>query len=228
MITNGEERGEGLHQPAESRTEIVLSGLSPETRQLIKEMQGQDGYAVYATAGNTPAAAIRVERQPLLYLDSQEKLVRFDGIPFSHLSSKLTDVSAAPALLAFRPKPSAIFLPRSKNIPHDDQLKLIPAEQERVDRKYPGAGLVVREGALPEWIELGFAHFKAGERVRIFGPKYGYSSTWTSTYESEKPGADRAYFGSWDETVGPSGTLFHHDAVDPHWGLAVVVEIPMK
>lgn len=194
--------------PQRARPEVILSPLHPETQQLIERMK-KGGYAVYETTGQTPAG------------------VRNKGMKFWYLDPKLEDLSAVPALIAFRKAPSKIFLPRSRNILHDEQVKLLPAEQARVDGAYPGAGLVVREGKLPEWIELAWKHFTE-TNVRIFGCDYNYNSTWTDTYEGEQQGARRAVFGYWVETHGAVAALWRPDAVSPGLGLAPLVEIPRK
>lgn len=188
--------------------ETILSPLSAETQKLIEHMRS-DGYAVYETAGRTP------------------KSLKSNGMRYWFLDEELADVTAPPALLAFKKDPSEFFLPGSQNIVHDEQVKLLPQEQAKVDKKYPGAGFIVREGKLPEWTELALKHFKA-TGVRILGRDYGYNYTWTDTYESEKSGADRADFGHWGETDGADADLWNPDDVDPSLGLASLVEIPRK
>lgn len=189
--------------------ETILSPLSPETQKIIEHMRN-DGYAVYETTGRTP------------------KSLESGGMRYYFLNPKLADVTAVPALLAFKKAPSEFFLPGSQNIPHDKQIKFLPQEQAKVDKKYPGAGLIVREGKLPEWTEVALQHFKATGGVRIFGSDYGYHYTWTDTYESEKPGADRAVFGGWGGARGAGANLWRPDYVRPSLGLASLVEIPRK
>lgn len=142
------------------------------------------------------------------------------------MNDKLAGLTASPALLAFRKALSELFLPGSQNIPHDEQVKLLPQEQAKVDKKYPGTGLIVREGKLPEWTELALKHFKT-TGVRIFGRDYRYEFTWTDTYENEKLGAYRAIFG-WAESDGAVALLWLPDDVLPLLGLASLVEIPRK
>jgi len=188
--------------------ETILSPLSAETQKLIEHMS-HDGYAVYETAGRTPAS------------------LKSDGMNYWFLNPQLADITAPPALLAFKKDPSKFFLPGSRNIVHDEQIKLLPEEQGKVNKKYPGAGLVVKEGKLPEWTEVALKHFKA-TGIRILGRDYGYDYTWTDTYESEKQGADRAFFGSWDGALGADVNLWSPDFVDPRLRLASLVEIPRK
>lgn len=188
--------------------EAILSPLSAETQKLIERMRN-DGYAVYETTGRTPAS------------------LKSDGMRYWFLNDKLADIVASPALLAFKKAPSEFFLPGSHNIFHDEQVKLLPEEQAKIDKKYSGAGLIVREGKLPEWTELALKHFKA-TGVRIFGRDYGYNYTWTDTYESGKQGASRADFGGWHGTVGAFAGLWLPGDVDPSLGLASLVEIPRK
>src|SRR3989344_5547316 len=101
-----------------------------------------DGYAVYETTGRTPAS------------------LKSDGMRYWFLNDKLAGITAPPALLAFKKAPFEFFLPGSQNIVHDEQVKLLPEEQGKIDKKYPGAGLVVKEGKLPEWTEIALNHFK--------------------------------------------------------------------
>lgn len=191
-----------------ARPEVFLSPLSSEIQALVEKMRG-GGYAIYETTGKTPVA------------------VKGEGMKFRHLHRQLEDLTAVPALLAFKKSPLGFFLPGSHNICHDEQVKLIPGEQARVDRVYPGAGLVVREGKLSEWTELAWKYFRA-TKVRLFGRDHGYNSTWTDTYESEQSGADRADFGIWGETYGADARLWWPDGVFPLLGLASLVRIPRK
>lgn len=197
-----------LSQLQTARSEVVLPPLSPETQRIVERMR-HGGYAIYETTGKTPVA------------------VKSEGMKFWYLNPRLEDLTAVPALLAFRKAPSEFFLPGGHNIPHDEQVKLIPGEQAKVDAKYPGAGLVVREGKLSEWIELAWEHFRATD-VRIFGRDYGYKSTWTDTYESKQPGARRASVGRWLEADGADAFLWGPGRVFPLLGLALLVEIPRK
>jgi len=188
--------------------EAILSPLSAETQKLIEHMR-HDGYGVYETTGRTPAS------------------LKSDGMHYWFLNDKLADITAPPALLAFKKAPSEFFLPGSQNIVHSEQVKLLPEEQSKVDKKYPGAGLVVREGKLPEWTEIALKHLKA-TGVRILGRDYGYNYTWTDTYGSEKQGADRACFGRWDEAHGADAGLWVPGRILPDLRLASLVEIPRK
>lgn len=188
--------------------EAIRSPLSTETQKLIEHMR-RDGYAVYETSGRTPAS------------------LKSDGMRYWFLDNKLADITAPPALLAFKKAPSELSLPGSQNIVHDEQVKLLPKEQVRIDKKYPGAGLIVREGKLPEWTELALKHFKA-TGVRIFGSDYGYNYTWTDTYENEKLGAYRACFGLWFGAYGADALLWDPGRVNPRLRLASLVEIPRK
>lgn len=188
--------------------EAILSPLSAETQKLIEHMRS-DGYAVYETTGLTPAS------------------LQADGMRYGFLNEKLADITAPSALLAFKKSPSELFLPGSQNILHDEQVKLLPQEQVKIDKKYSGAGLIVREGKLPEWTEVALQHFKA-TGVRIFGRDYGHNYTWTDTYESEKQGAYRAHFGDWRESDGADARLWRPGAVGPSLGLASLVKIPRK
>lgn len=188
--------------------DVVRQPLSPETQKLVEHMRS-DGYAVYETTGRTPAS------------------LKSDGMRYWFLNDKLANITAPPALLAFKKAPSEFFLPGSFNIVHDEQVKLLPEEQAKVDKKYPGADLKVREGKLSEWTELALKHLKATE-VRIFGRDYGYDYTWTDTYKNEKSGAGRANFGDWSGTDGASAGLWNPAYVSPDLGLASLVEIPRK
>lgn len=188
--------------------EAILSPLSAETQKLIEHMRS-DGYAMYETTGRTPAS------------------LKSDGMRYWFLNDKLVDITAPPALLAFKKAPSEFFLPGSHNIVHDEQVKLLPQEQKKIGKKYPGAGLIVREGKLPEWTEVALQHFKA-TGVRIFGRDYGYNYTWTDTYESEKQGANRAGFGDWLGTGGAAAHLWYPGDVYPYLRLVSLVEIPRK
>jgi len=188
--------------------EATPSPLSAETQKLVEHMRS-DGYAVYETTGRTPAS------------------LKSDGMRYWFLNDKLADLTAPPALLAFKKNSSEFFLPESQNVIHSEQVKLLLEEQSEVDKRYPNAGLVVREGKLPEWTEIALRHFKT-TGVRIFGRDYGYNLTWTDTYESEKPGASRAYFGSWGEANGAVASLWNSGHVHPHLRLASLVEISRK
>lgn len=188
--------------------EIIKSPLSAETQKLIEQMRS-DGYAVYETTGRTPAS------------------LKSDGMHYWFLDPKLADITAPPALLAFKKAPSELFLPGSFNIPHDKQVEFLLEKRVKTNNEYPGAGLIVREGKLPEWTELALKHFKA-TGVRIFGKDYRYDYTWTDTYESEKSGARRANFGFWSGMVGADAGLWNPDGVPPGLGLASLVEIPRK
>lgn len=199
------------HKKTDTRNrEAIISPLSAETQKLVEHMR-RDGYAVYDTTGRTPAS------------------LKTDGMRYWFLNDKLADITAPQALLAFKKAPSELFLPGSSNIPHDEQVKLLPEEQANVDAKYPGAGLVVDEGELPEWTELAWTHFQAtGRKVRLFGKDFGYYLTWTKTYENNQQGAHRASFGDWDETDGADADLWGPDGVNPGLRLASLVRIPRK
>lgn len=196
-----------LAAPAKLGIDIV-SPLSAETQKLVERME-QDGYAVYKTTGRTPAS------------------LKLDGMRYWLLGDELANITAPPALLAFKKAPSEFFLPGSHNLVHDEQVKLLPEEQRKVDKRYPGAGLVVKEGKLPEWTEIALKHFKA-TGVRIFGRDYEHNYTWTDTYKSEKFGAGRAHFGGWYGMDGAFADLWDPGVVDPGLGLASLVEIPRK
>lgn len=191
-----------------SRLEAISIPLSPETLRLVERMRG-DGYAVYNTTGRTPES------------------LRKDGMLYWFLNDKLAELTSPPALLAFKKAPSEFFLRGSQDIPHDEQVKLIPAEQASLDARYPDAGLVVDEGELPEWTELALKHFKA-TGVRILGKDFGYARTWTKTYETDQPRARRAYFGYWDGSDGARAALWAPGNVSPRLGLALLVRIPLK
>lgn len=207
-------RGEDVELPqgaqvaSQANLEIILPPLSPETRKLIEQMRG-DGYAIYETFGKSPAA------------------FRPEGMRYWFLNHKLAERTAAPALLAFKKDPSESFLPGSQNISHGEQVKLIPEEQARVAKQYPGTELVVREGKVSEWTELAWKNFQE-TKVRIFGKDFGFNWTWTDDYESDEPVADRASVGYWDGRVGLHVLLRHPDRVAPDLGLASLVEIPRK
>lgn len=191
-----------------ARPEITLPPLSAETQSLIEHMES-DGYALYETFGKSPDA------------------VRSEGIPFWYLNPALEDRTAPPALLAFKFKPSEFFLHGSQNIPHDKQLELVEEEKVRVEKQYPGTGLVVREGKLSEWTELAWKNFQT-TKVRIFGKDFGFNWTWADDYESDESGAGRACVGAWVEALGLYVALDHPGSVGPHLRLASLVEIPRK
>ncbi len=191
-----------------TKTEIVKPPLSKETQRLIEHME-RDGYAVYETSGKTPVS------------------LRKEGMKYWYLNPGLENLTAEPALLAFKKDPSEFYLRGSQNIPFEDQLDLLKERELEVEKNYPGAGLVTRVGHFPEWPEIALMHFKA-TGVRIHGKDYGYSYTWTDTYESDRPGADRAFAGRWRETGGFAGGFWDSDVVDPGLGLAPLVVIPRK
>ncbi len=170
---------------------------------------GRDGYAVYEASGKTPGS------------------LRGEGMRYWHLNPALENLTAKPEILAFKKDPSELYLQGSDSIPYEVQITLIPEEQDKVDKKYPDAGLVVRVGHLPEWTELALKHFKAAG-VRIHGKDFGYNYTWTDTYESEKRGANRAIAGDWRETDGFYGYFWRPRRVNPRLGLAPLVVIPRK
>ena len=199
---------EELPQLQTARPEIALAPLSPETRKLVEHMK-DNGYAVYDTTGRTPAS------------------LKQEGMRYLVLSSELAERTASSALLAFKSKPSEFFLPGSHNIPHEEQLKLLPEEQAKVEKQYSGMGLVVREGKVSEWTELAWKNFQE-TKVRIFGRDFGLKWTWADDYESDEPGASRAYVGLWHGADGLFVRLANPDVVDPHLGLASMVEIPRK
>ena len=189
------------------KTELITA-LSPETQRLVEQMRN-DGYTVYDLAGKTPA------------------VLRTEGMKFWYVNPALETATAVPALVAFKKKPSEFFLRRSKNTPFEKQLKLLEEEKEKVKRKYPDAGLIVRLGKPSEWSEAAFEHFKA-TGVRIFGKDYGYNYTWVNAYESDQVGARRAIVGDWNETHGLGVDFDRPDGVGSGLGLAPLVEIPRK
>ena len=191
-----------------SQIEVVRTSLSKETQRLVEHL-GRDGYAVYETSGKTPGS------------------LREEGMKYWYLNPALEDLTAEPALLAFKKDPSEFYLQGSDNIPFEDQVKLIPEEQHKVDRKYPDAGLLVRVGHFPEWPEIALAHFKE-TGVRIHGKDFGFNYIWTDTYESENRGASRAIAGPWDETDGFNGHFWFPRVVSPDLRLAPLVVIPRK
>lgn len=191
-----------------AKTEWAGSSLSKETQKLIERME-KDGYGVYQASSKTPGS------------------LREKGMRYSYLNPKLEDLTAGPAILAFKIDPSRFYLRGSQNIPFEDQVKLLPEEQERVDKEYKSAGLIVRVGHFPEWPELALMHFKK-TGVRIHGKDYGYNWTWTDTYESDQQGADRAVAGYWAGTVGFYGYFWSPGVVFPSLRLAPLVVIPRK
>lgn len=194
--------------PSTPSIEAVQAPLSAETQRLLEQMR-QDGYAVYEILGKTPRS------------------LREEGMRYSYLNPVLENLTAEPELLAFKKDPSKFYLRGSDHIPYEDQIRLIPEEQRKVDKKYPDAGLVVRVGHFPEWPELALKHFKAAG-VRIHGKDFGYNYTWTDTYENNKLGAGRALAGSWNEANGFNGFFWEPDAVHPSLRLAPLVVIPRK
>ncbi len=191
-----------------TKTEWARSPLSKETQKLIERME-KDGYAIYQAYGKTPGSLTE------------------EGMRYSYLNPQLDNLTAEPAILAFKIDPSQFYLRGSQNIPFEDRVKLLPEEQERVDKEYPSAGLIVRVGHFPEWPELALMHFKK-TGVRIHGKDYGYNWTWTDTYESDQPGARRAVAGYWNATNGFLGDFWDPGNVDPGVGLAPLVVIPRK
>lgn len=191
-----------------AKIEVVRTPLSLEIQKLVEHME-KDGFAVYETAGKTPGS------------------LRGEGMKYWYLNPALEDLTAEPALLAFKKDPAEFYLRGNQNIPFEDQLGLLEERKLQNERKYPGAGLITRVGHFPEWPELGLKHFKA-TGVRIHGKDYGFNYTATDTYESEKRGARRAVAGYWHETYGFHGLLWGPDDVLPGLGLAPLVEIPRK
>lgn len=193
-----------------SRPEEAKTRLSKEARRLVEHMRG-DGYAVYKTSGVIPAQ------------------IKREDMKFWFLNPGLENLSSEPALLAFKPNPQDFFLRGSHNIPHEDMLELLEEERKRVEREYPGAGLITREGQAPEWIELPLRHFNATDRrTRLFGRDFGYNYTWTDTYENGQPGARRALVGDWYEAGGLNAFFWRPGYVGPDLRLAPLVEIPRK
>lgn len=198
-----------FEKPVQStKMEWARSSLSKETQKLIERME-KDGYAVYQASGKTPGS------------------LKEEGMRYSFLNPQLDNLSAEPAILAFKKDPSQFYLRGSQNIPFEDQVKLLSEEQERVDKEYKSAGLVVRVGHFPEWPELALMHFKK-TGVRIHGKDYGYNWTWTDTYESDQQGARRAVAGCWDGADGFVGYFWGPGDVDPRLGLAPLVVILRK
>ncbi|MEK7502295.1 MAG: hypothetical protein AAB609_02110 [Patescibacteria group bacterium] len=191
-----------------SRSAEQQAPLSSETQRLVEHL-GRDGYAVYKTSGKTPAS------------------LREEGMKYWYLNPGLANLTAEPALLAFKKDPSEFYLRGSYHIPYEDQIRLIPEEQRKVDKKYPDAGLIVRVGHFPEWPELALKHFKAAG-VRIHGKDFGYNYTWTDTYGNNKQGAYRALAGCWDGANGFNGNFWGSGSVSPRLRLAHLVVIPRK
>ncbi len=180
--------------------------LSKETQKLVEHLR-KDGYVAYGTLGASP------------------HMLRSEGMPFSYVDPKLEDLSFSSSLVAFKPEPASLFLPGSKNHPYEKQQEILEEEKVRVEKKYPGAGLIVREGV--EWPELSWQHFNATDRrVRLFGADYGFAYTWMPKYESNKQSASRAIAGRWFDQDGFHVYFRHPGYVDPHLRLASLVEIP--
>jgi len=188
--------------------EVARTPLSKETQRLVEHL-GRDGYAIYETSGKTPRS------------------LRVEGMKYWYLNPALEDLTVEPEILAFKKDPSELYLRGSDNIPFEDQVKLIPEEQHKVDKEYPDAGLVVRVGHFSEWPELSLKHFKK-TGVRIHGKDFGFNYTWTDTYESENRGAVRAVAGLWIEAGGFRGGFWGPGDVGPGLGLAPLVVIPRK
>ena len=185
--------------------EAVSVPLSKETQKLVERLK-KDGYVIYDLDGKTPS------------------VLRDEGMKFWYLNPALEQVSSKPSLIAFNPPPDKFFLEGSGGILYEKQLELLENRAGEVEKKYPRAGLVVREGHVPEWVETAFAHFKATDQ-KLFGSDYNFNWTWTDTYESDKQGARRAYVGIWVGR-GLRVGFGNPDDVRPDLRLAPVVEIP--
>ncbi|MBI2074275.1 MAG: hypothetical protein HYT83_00385 [Candidatus Levybacteria bacterium] len=146
---------------------------------------------------------------------------------FWYVNPALKNVSAPPSLVAFKPDPAEFFLKGSEDISYEEQFELLKREQERVEKEYPGVGLVVRVGKPSEWSEAAYEHFKATDgNVRIFGEDYGHNYTWADAYESDRTGVHRAVVGRWGEAVGLLVDFNLPDNVFSHLRLAPLLEIP--
>lgn len=190
-------------------SEVVLSPLPPETQRLVEQMK-KDGYAVYDTAGKTPVS------------------LKSEGMRYWYLNPKLENVTAAPALLAFKSNPSEFFLAGSLGIPFEEQLKLQKKEKARVKKAYPDTDVISRPSKISELTELALRHFKE-TGVRILGKDYGFSFTWADTYEDNNRGSYRAYAGRWSGAGGLVVVrLSRSEGVDAGLGLVSLVEIPRK
>lgn len=182
---------------------------SPETQRLIEHLK-TDGYAVYDLLGKPPAA------------------LRTEGMYFSFVNHALEHVTATPSLVAFKKRRAEFFLSGSRDSRFKRHLELLEEEKARVERKYPGAGLIVRVGKPSEWAELAFKHFNAPNGgVSIFGSEYGHNFTWADAYKSDQAGAFRAVVGG-DEADGLDIDFRLLGDVDYRLGLAPLVEIPRK
>jgi hypothetical protein len=193
-----------IHLPTQHQ-EAALSPLSKETQQLIEQLK-KKGKVVYDLSGKTPVA------------------LRGEGMKFSYVNPALENESSSPSLIAFDPNPDRFFLKGSQKLPHSQQLELLDRDKTVVEKEFPGAGLIVREGYAPEWVEAAFEHVKATGQ-KLFGPDHNHNWTWTNTYMNDQLGAYRAHVGDWRDD-GLDVHFAYPDGVYPRLGLAPVVEIP--
>lgn len=184
--------------------EPVCVPLSKGTENLIEKLGG-NGFVTYETDGLSP------------------RTLREKGMPIVSGYPTLEDISATPALVAFRPDPSGLFLPRSINVPYEKQLEILEGNKAQVERQYPGSGLKVREAV--EWPELIWKHY-VHTGVQLFGQDYNYACTWMPVYDEDTPGAYRAVVGRWSKRFGLLIDFFHPDDAVRGLGLATVLEIP--
>lgn len=186
--------------------EPVRVPLSKETQNLIEKLKG-DRVVVYETDGLPP------------------RTLRERGMSIVSGCPELEDISTTPALIAFKPDPSGLFLPLSINLSYKKQLEILEERKAQVEKQYPGSGLKVREAV--EWPELIWKHFQATNgKVRLFGQNYNYACTWMPVYDEDAPGAYRAIVGRWIDRLGLLIDFFHPDEAVRGLGLATVLEIP--
>ncbi len=187
-------------------SEATTSPLSKETQRLIERLK-KDGYVTYETRGASP------------------RILKSVGMPFLYVDPTLEDLSFSSALVAFKPTPESLFLAGSKDLPYEKQQEILEEEKSRVAKKYPGAGLIVREGV--EWPEVSWQHFNATNKtIRLFGKDFGYAYTWMPKYESNDGGANRAIAWRGHDQNGFDGYFTPPDNVHPRLGLASLGESP--
>lgn len=137
-----------------------VKSFSPEIREALKN----GGLFIYDLSGKS-IAGLKKEGYPL-WINDLLKTTSALALP-----SKLTQV-------AFYPDSERFFLKGSFGKNEDQQDKLFAEYAKEFEKQFPGTRLIKGEG--PDYTELSSKHSQDPEE-RLFGEKYGYCWTRTST-----------------------------------------------
>lgn len=209
----------------------------PVSNNYLKVPRGQAVETVNADSTSTPEAKIEIkrftqeEREVLakeglraVYTLSGEtiQMQKDAGRRFWYIASsdsgQLLSVQSMFSEVAFDPRPSKFFLPKSNNSTLDQQLEMIAEYSHNLQRKLGTQTVEAVIGEAPDYTQIAFAHLDV-TRKRLFGSDYNYNYARTKT---PTVGSSVAGVGYFDDVDGLDVDVWRRGH-----GLSLVWAVPL-